>query len=202
MKFTKTLIAASSALVLATACSSGDDPEVTVETPPATETPATETPEVTETTETTELNDIVVTARENGSFNTLVAAVRQAGLVSTLRGEGPFTVFAPTDDAFGAVDSDTLSSLMMDENKDTLTAILTYHVVAGKVDAAGVVAAITDGGGSAELTTVQGGTLTASLDGDAVVLTDVAGNAITVVATDVEATNGVIHVIDGVLMPQ
>ena len=115
--------------------------------------------------------------------------------------EGPFTVFAPTNDAFAKVDADTLSELLTPEKKDDLTALLTYHVVAGKLTAADVAKAITDGGGTATLTTVQGAELKASMDGENVVLEDAVGGKSTVTMVDVEATNGVIHAIDTVVMP-
>ncbi len=144
---------------------------------------------------------IVGVAQGNENFSTLVTAVTAASLGETLSGEGPFTVFAPTNDAFGKVDVETLSGLFTPEMKDDLTGLLTYHVVAGKMTAADVVKAITDGGGTATLTTVQGGSLKASLDGESVVLEDAAGGKSTVTMADVEATNGVIHAIDTVVMP-
>jgi len=133
---------------------------------------------------------------------TLVAAVQAAGLAETLSGEGPFTVFAPTNDAFAKLPAGTVESLVQPANRATLTAVLTYHVVAGELKAADVLAAIEAGGGSATLTTVQGAALTASLQGGSVVLTDAAGGTATVTATDLDASNGVIHVIDTVVMPQ
>jgi len=144
---------------------------------------------------------IVGVAQGNENFSTLVTAVTAASLGETLSGEGPFTVFAPTNDAFGKVDVETLSGLFTPEMKDDLTGLLTYHVVAGKMTAADVAKAITDGGGTATLTTVQGGKLKASLDGESVVLEDAAGGKSTVTMADVEATNGVIHAIDTVVMP-
>lgn len=133
--------------------------------------------------------DIVDTAVAAGSFTTLVAAVEAAGLVETLKGEGPFTVFAPTDEAFAALPEGTVEMLLMPENKDQLVAILTYHVVAGKVM-------------SADLTnemmapTVQGGDVTIMTEGGVTV------NGANVVTADIEASNGVIHVVDAVLMPK
>jgi uncharacterized surface protein with fasciclin (FAS1) repeats len=131
--------------------------------------------------------DIVDTAVDAGSFKTLVAAVTAAGLVETLKGPGPFTVFAPTDDAFGAL-GDTVADLLKPENKDKLTAILTYHVVPGKVLAAD----LKDG---MEAATVEGGMVKFDLKSGAMV------NDAKIVTADVMATNGVIHVIDKVLMP-
>ena len=145
---------------------------------------------------------IVDVASGNEDFSTLVAAVTAAGLGETLSGEGPFTVFAPNNAAFAKIPSETLTELTTNDT-DTLTAILTYHVVEGNVDAPTLVQAITDAGDAGyTVTTVGGSTLTATLDGENVVLTDAAGGTSTVVATDVAASNGVIHVIDTVLMPQ
>ncbi|MEO9633714.1 MAG: fasciclin domain-containing protein [Parasphingorhabdus sp.] len=150
---------------------------------------------------TAETGTIVDVAAGNADFSTLVTAVTAADLATTLSGEGPFTVFAPTNDAFAKVDPDTLAALLTPEMKDDLTGLLTYHVVAGQLKAADVVKAITDGGGSAVLTTVQGASLTATLDGESVILEDAAGGKSTVILTDVEASNGVIHAIDTVIMP-
>lgn len=133
--------------------------------------------------------DIVEIAAENGNFETLVAAVKAAGLVETLQGEGPFTVFAPTDEAFAKLPEGTLESLLKPENKDQLIAILTYHVVAGKVPAEQVVTLE-----SAE--TVQGSSVDIAVHHGTVMVNDA-----TVIATDIEAENGVIHVIDQVLLP-
>ncbi|WP_420396705.1 fasciclin domain-containing protein [Nioella sp.] len=132
--------------------------------------------------------DIVDTAVGAGSFNTLVAAVQAAGLEDTLRGDGPFTVFAPTDEAFAALPEGTVESLLMEENLDQLVAILTYHVVAGAVMSGD----LSDG---MMATTVQGGEIEiGTMDGVTV-------NGANVVAADIEASNGVIHVIDAVIMP-
>ena len=144
---------------------------------------------------------IVGVAVGNENFSTLVAAVKAAGLVETLNSDGPFTVFAPTNDAFGKLPAGTIDNLLKPESKDVLTAVLTYHVVAGEFKAADVVKAIQDNGGSFTITTVQGTNLTASLEGDKVVLTDAKGGKSTVVLTDVAASNGVIHAIDTVVMP-
>ena len=150
---------------------------------------------------TAEPGTIVDVAVGNEDFSTLVAAVTAADLGATLSSEGPFTVFAPTNDAFAKVDQDTLTALLTPEKKADLTGLLTYHVVAGKLTAADVAKAITDGGGTATLTTVQGAELKAMLDGDSVILEDAAGGKSTVILTDVEASNGVIHAIDTVIMP-
>ncbi|PXW75173.1 putative surface protein with fasciclin (FAS1) repeats [Blastomonas natatoria] len=144
---------------------------------------------------------IVENASAAPNLKTLVAAVKAAGLVDTLASPGPFTVFAPTDDAFAKLPAGTVETLVKPENKATLTSILTYHVVAGKVTAADVVALIKKGGGKAEIKTVQGGTLTASLQGQNVVLTDAKGGKSIVTQTDVMQSNGVVHVIDTVVMP-
>ena len=145
---------------------------------------------------------IVAVAQGAGSFSTLVAAVQAAGLVDTLNGAGPFTVFAPTDDAFGKVPAATRDALLAPAGRADLTKILTYHVVAGRVDAATLTRQIQEGGGSARLTTVEGGVLTARAGADgSVTLTDETGGTATVVQADVAATNGVIHAIDTVMMP-
>ena len=135
------------------------------------------------------------------TFSTLVAAVTAADLGETLSGEGPFTVFAPTNDAFGKLPEGTVETLTT-EDTETLTSILTYHVVPGSVDAATLIAAIEEAGADGyNVTTVGGGTFSAAVVDGAVVLTDATGATATVTATDVEATNGLIHVIDTVLMP-
>jgi uncharacterized surface protein with fasciclin (FAS1) repeats len=136
------------------------------------------------------------------AHTTLVAAVKAAGLVETLQSDGPFTVFAPTNDAFAKLPAGTVESLLKPEAKATLVKILTYHVVAGNLDAAAVVKAIEAGKGSAKVTTVSGGTLTASLKDGKVILTDENGKTATVVAADLKAGNGVVHVIDSVVLPK
>ncbi|MEO1044209.1 MAG: fasciclin domain-containing protein [Pseudomonadota bacterium] len=156
--------------------------------------------EETATEETTEAGTIVEIASGNDDFSTLVTAVTAAELGETLSGEGPFTVFAPTNAAFDKL-GDQVAELTKPENKEMLAGILTYHVVAGKVMAADVVKLIEEGEGEATVETVQGGTLTAKLDGENVVLTDANGGTSTVTTTDLAASNGVIHVIDTVVMP-
>ena len=156
---------------------------------------------VTEIVEVVQTPNIVGVAAGNENFSTLVAAVKAASLVETLSSEGPFTVFAPTNDAFAKLPEGTVASLLEPANLGTLTSILTYHVVAGKFDAAAVVAAIKANDGAFEVTTVQGGKLVASLDGASVVLKDEKGNMSTVVIADVAASNGIIHAIDSVVMP-
>lgn len=144
---------------------------------------------------------IVENAAASPIHTTLVAAVTAAGLAPTLSGPGPFTVFAPTNAAFAKLPAGTVEALVMPANKATLTKILTYHVVAGRVSAADLMAQIRAGGGRAALTTVEGGVLTASLRGNAVILTDEKGGVATVTQADVFQSNGVIHVTDTVSMP-
>ena len=146
--------------------------------------------------------DIVDVAAGSANHTTLVAAVKAAGLVETLKGKGPFTVFAPSNDAFAKLPAGTVETLLKPENKAKLTGILTYHVVAGNLDAKAVLAAIKKGNGNVTLTTVAGGKLTAALEGGKVVLTDENGGKSTVTATDLKASNGVIHVVDTVLLPK
>lgn len=144
---------------------------------------------------------IVENASQSKDHTTLVAAVKAAGLVDTLSGPGPFTVFAPTNAAFAALPAGTVDTLLKPENKEKLTQVLTYHVVPGKLDAAALLAQIKAGGGSAKLTTVQGETLIAKTRGGKVTLTDSKGNTAHVTTADVMQSNGVIHVVDKVLMP-
>lgn len=144
---------------------------------------------------------IVQAAVASPDHTTLVAAVKAAGLVETLSGKGPFTVFAPTNAAFAKLPAGTVETLLKPENKAMLTKILTYHVVAGRITAADAVAAITAGGGKAVLTTLSGGKLTATLEDGKVVLTDEKGGKATVIAADVAGSNGVIHVTDAVSLP-
>jgi len=145
--------------------------------------------------------DIVDVAAGSKAHTTLVAAVKAADLVATLKSKGPFTVFAPTNDAFANLPAGTVDNLLKPENKATLAGILTYHVVAGKLNAKAVLAAIKKGKGKAVLTTVAGGKLTGTVENGKVILTDAKGGKSTVTATDLEASNGVVHVIDTVLMP-
>jgi uncharacterized surface protein with fasciclin (FAS1) repeats len=146
--------------------------------------------------------DIVDVAAGSQAHTTLVAAIKAADLVTTLKGKGPFTVFAPTNDAFAKLPAGTVDNLLKPENKSKLAGILTYHVVAGNLDKKAILAAIKEGGGKAILTTVAGGMLTAKIIKGKVVLTDENGGMATVTATDLKATNGVIHVIDHVLLPK
>jgi uncharacterized surface protein with fasciclin (FAS1) repeats len=142
---------------------------------------------------------IVTNASKAPNLSILVSLVKKAGLVETLSGPGPFTVFAPTNAAFGKIPSATLTAVGND--KATLTKVLTYHVVAGKYDAAAIIAKIKAGGGKAVLKTVEGDSITASLSGPNVIITDDKGGTATVTTADVYQSNGVVHVIDSVLMP-
>jgi uncharacterized surface protein with fasciclin (FAS1) repeats len=176
-------VAAAGVLALGAAGCGGDDEDsaASATTPAETSTP-TPTPEAAQ--------DIVALGSATADLSTLVSAVQAADLVETLQGDGPFTVFAPTNDAFTAVGQDTLDTLLAPEGKEQLTDILTYHVVPGELTAAD----LEDG---QELTTVQGGKLQVSIEGEEVRIGDA-----TVAMPDVEASNGVVHVIDGVLMPE
>jgi uncharacterized surface protein with fasciclin (FAS1) repeats len=144
---------------------------------------------------------VVDVAVGSPDHTTLVAAVKAADLAGTLSSAGPFTVFAPTNGAFDALPAGTVDTLLKPESKAALTGVLTYHVVSGRVDAATLVSSIEAGGGKAELTTVQGEKLVASLDGDRVVVIDAQGGKAQVTAADLGAGNGVVHVVDRVLMP-
>ena len=146
--------------------------------------------------------DIIDNAVNSKEHTTLVAAVKAAGLVDTLKGPGPFTVFAPTNAAFDALPAGTVDTLLKPENKGMLTGILTYHVVAGKMDAKALTKAIKKGKGSAELKTVAGGTLTVKTAGRKIMLTDEKGGTATVTIANVYQSNGVIHVVDKVLLPK
>jgi uncharacterized surface protein with fasciclin (FAS1) repeats len=145
--------------------------------------------------------NIVENAVNSKDHTTLVAAVKAAGLVDTLESAGPFTVFAPTNEAFAKLPAGTVDTLLKPENVDQLKKILTYHVVAGKVSAKDLEKQIKDGGGKATLTTVEGGTLTATKVGGKIMLTDAKGGMATVTIANVYQSNGVIHVIDSVLLP-
>lgn len=144
---------------------------------------------------------IVQNAVNSRDHTTLVAAVQAAGLAETLSGAGPFTVFAPTNAAFERLPAGTVPTLLQQENRAMLQAVLTYHVVPGRLTAADLMRQIQDGGGTARLTTVQGGTLTARMSGNSVTLTDARGGTATVTQADVMQSNGVIHVTDAVSLP-
>ena len=144
---------------------------------------------------------IVENAVNSKDHTTLVAAVKAAGLVETLQGKGPFTVFAPTNAAFTKLPSGTVDTLLKPENKAQLTSVLTYHVVAGKMTAQDLAAKVKEGGGKAMLKTVQGETLTVTPSGNTLTITDKKGGKSTVTTADVMQSNGVIHVVDTVLLP-
>ena len=147
--------------------------------------------------------DIVSNASAAPNLSTLVAAVKAADLVATLQGAGPFTVFAPTDEAFAKLPAGAVDGLLKPEMKADLAAVLTYHVVAGNVEAAALMQQIEAGVGNVTLTTVQGTTLTATLDGNGgIILTDANGGTAKVSTADVRQSNGIVHVIDSVLMPK
>jgi len=186
-KLITTAAVAAFSLALAS-CGSAEAPPAAPEAPVAAE-------------QTAASGTIVDAAVASPDFTTLVAAVQAAGLAETLSSAGPFTVFAPTNAAFGKLPAGTVENLTQPAQRETLSGILTYHVVSGRVSAADLISQIEAGGGTATLTTVQGGTLTARLSGSSVVLTDAAGGTSTVTATDLNQSNGVIHVIDTVLMP-
>jgi uncharacterized surface protein with fasciclin (FAS1) repeats len=181
----KLVAAGLTASLLVLAACGGDDEDTAADTTVAA-APATDAPAATDTPAAT--GDIVAVASGNPDFSTLVAAVQAAGLVETLQGTGPFTVFAPTNDAFAALPEGLVDALLLPENQATLVQILTYHVVPSKVMAADVTAG--------EVATVEGGSLTITTDGGVKVFDA------NVIATDVEASNGVIHVIDQVLVPE
>lgn len=194
MKVFKPLVAFALVLVAFTSCNETkkENSEEIVE----------EVMEVEEIEAVEETPNIVGVAAGNEAFSTLVAAVKAAGLVETLSGDGPFTVFAPTNDAFAKLPEGTVAGLLEPESKDQLTAILTYHVVAGKFEAAAVIEAINGNNGKFTVDTVQGGKIDLSLDNGNVVLTDANGNTSVVIIPDVAASNGVIHAIDTVVMPK
>jgi len=145
--------------------------------------------------------NIIENAVNSADHTTLVAAVKAAGLVDTLMGAGPFTVFAPTNDAFAKLPAGTVETLLKPENQAMLQSVLTYHVVPGRVTASDLMAMIRAGGGTARLTTVQGGTLVARMNGDWVELVDAKGGVAHVTKADVMQSNGVIHVTDSVSLP-
>ena len=146
--------------------------------------------------------NIVENAVNSKDHTTLVAAVKAAGLVETLQGTGPFTVFAPTNEAFNLLPAGTVDNLVKPENKKTLTGILTYHVVPGKISSADLVKMIKDGNGMASVKTVNGDMLTAKMKGSKIMLTDASGGSSMVTIKDVNQSNGVIHVVDHVLIPK
>ncbi|NWL02829.1 fasciclin domain-containing protein [Flavobacterium johnsoniae] len=146
--------------------------------------------------------NIIENAVNSKDHTTLVAAVKAAGLVETLQGKGPFTVFAPTNEAFGKLPAGTVDNLLKPENMKMLQTILTYHVVAGKMNSSDIAKAIKAGKGKAVLKTVSGGTLTAWMEGKDLYISDENGNKSKVTIADVNQSNGVIHVVDAVLLPK
>lgn len=184
-KFAAPLLALAGSAALAACGAPADDANVEADRASVAEEPGT----------------IVAVAQGDEAFSTLVTALTAAGLVQTLSGDGSFTVFAPTDTAFGKLPEGTLQELTEAEDKEPLKAILTYHVVDGAADITTLKNNIETNEGSYEIPTLNGGNLTATLEGGNVVLTDATGNSATIMATDIEASNGMIHVIDGVLMP-
>jgi uncharacterized surface protein with fasciclin (FAS1) repeats len=146
--------------------------------------------------------NIIENAVNSKDHTTLVAAVKAAGLVETLQGTGPFTVFAPVNAAFDALPAGTVDTLLKPENKGTLTSVLTYHVVAARLNSKALERMIKQGGGRAMLKTVQGGELTATMSGGDINITDAKGNTARITITNVNQSNGVIHVVDRVLLPQ
>jgi uncharacterized surface protein with fasciclin (FAS1) repeats len=146
--------------------------------------------------------DVVDVVIGSAAHTTLVTAVKSADLVATLKGKGPFTVFAPTNDAFSKLPAGTVDALLKPENKATLAGILTYHVVAGKLMASDILAAVKKGKGKTILTTVNGQKLTVTLEGGKVKITDAKGGVSYVTSADIDASNGVVHVVDAVLLPK
>ena len=200
MKFLKsTLISGLSALAL-TACSGSDTSDTS-------DTVATDTEVVqddamiSDGTQATTDKNIFALAQDNPQASTLVTAVTAAGLAETLSGSGPFTLFAPTNAAFAKLDKATFDGLLKPESKAMLAALLKYHVVAGNVKAADLAKLIADGNGTAAVTTLNGGTLKASMNGDKIVLTDAKGGKSTVTTADLVASNGTVHMVDTVVMP-
>ena len=147
-------------------------------------------------------SNIVVAAASTPDLSTLVAAVKAANLAHTLASKGPFTVFAPTNDAFSKLPAGTVDTLLKPENRDKLTNILTYHVVPGRYSSKTILAAIQSGGGTATLKTVSGGKLTAAVQDGKVVLTDENGGTSTVTKADLMESNGIVHVVDSVVLPK
>lgn len=197
MKTTFGLIAAAAAALTLSACNNNAD-----KTPAADASSADMSAPADGAAAPAASGTVVQVAQGNPDFTTLVSAVTAADLAGTLGGTGPFTVFAPTNAAFEKIPAATRENLMKPEQKQALAGILTYHVVAGRVDAAALTQQIQAGGGKAELTTVQGGKLTATANADgSITLTDAKGAKAKVVQADVAASNGVIHAIDTVVMP-
>jgi uncharacterized surface protein with fasciclin (FAS1) repeats len=204
-KFRILLLAPPPAAALSAACTSTAATETTLAAAPAqADAPAAAATEVTVMVggaETYPSRNIVENAVNSADTKTLVAAVTAADLVETLTSPGPFTVFAPVNDAFAALPAGTVDNLLLPEDKATLTKVLTAHIVAGDLKAADLIALAAASGGTATLTTVSGDTLTFALEGGAAVVTDESGAKATVTIADVDQSNGVIHVVDKVLLP-
>jgi uncharacterized surface protein with fasciclin (FAS1) repeats len=194
MKLVKTIGAMALLGVIATSCGEKKTAETTEN--------ADTTAVAVDSAAVVETPNIVGVAAGNADFSTLVTAVKAAGLVETLSSEGPFTVFAPNNAAFDKLPAGTVDGLLKPESLDKLKAVLTYHVVSGKFDAAAVTEAINKNNGKYTVTTVQGGKIELSLKDGKVILTDANGATSTVVLADVAASNGVIHAIDSVVMPK
>lgn len=209
MKFLKTTFSLFATALLLAACGQEKKEDKEVETDMAANTEMTAAAESAdmddswENDESAMENDptIVGVASNNDKFSTLVTALGEADLVGTLDGEGPYTVFAPTNEAFEKLPAGTVESLLKDENSAKLTEILTYHVVPGEYNSEAVIQAIEENNNAYPVSTVEGSVITLSLENGNVILTDVAGNKSTVTQPDVTASNGVIHVIDNVVMP-
>jgi uncharacterized surface protein with fasciclin (FAS1) repeats len=172
---------------------------------PSTQTPSTQSPSAQEPmvggAPMSATKDIVDNASKSADHTTLVTAVKAAGLTDTLKGTGPYTVFAPTNAAFDKLPAGTVDTMLKPENKEMLIKVLTYHVVPGRMDSKTIAAAIKKGNGTATFKTASGGTLTAMMNGNTLVLKDEKGGTSTVTIADVNQKNGVIHVVDTVLMP-
>lgn len=194
MKLVKTISAFALLGVIATSCGE----KKTAESTEMLDTTAV----AVDTVAVAETGNIVDVAAANADFSTLVAAVKAANLVETLSGDGPFTVFAPNNAAFDKLPAGTVDGLLKPESAEKLKSVLTYHVVAGKFDAATVIDAINKNNGKYSVTTVQGGTIVLSLNDGKVMLTDAKGGTAIVILADVAASNGVIHAIDTVVMPK
>jgi uncharacterized surface protein with fasciclin (FAS1) repeats len=197
MAFRRFMVGAAVATLAAVTVACGDDEAAQDDGSPAAETETEGTNDAASESEssTSEIPATVVdVAASDENFSTLVTAVQTAGLTETLSGDGPFTVFAPVNDAFAALPEGTVDALLQPANRDQLTSVLTYHVV----PAAALSGDLSDG---MTVTTIQGQPLTVHLTGGAVTLTDASGNTVSVVQPDIEAGNGVVHVIDGVLLP-
>ncbi len=206
----RTLMLGAAAAALTAACASTAETDTYLSAgkaaAPAAEAPAAEMPKAEATimvggAAMYPSKNIVENAVNSADHTTLVAAVTAAGLVETLSSPGPFTVFAPVNDAFAALPAGTVDTLLLAENKDALTKVLTAHVVAGDLKAADLITAAEANGGTATLTTVSGDTLTFALEGGAAIVTDEGGGKATVTIADVGQSNGVIHVVDRVLLP-